>query len=223
MNTANVAIKLGAPPEVADALAKCCTHYGISSLLEKGHFLGQMAQESQNYTKVVENMRYSAKRMAEVWPGRYATEVSKRLPTKQRMPNPKAIALAQAGEQAIANDVYGGRMGNIKPGDGWNFRGQGFKMITGRDNVTAYSYATYGDDRVVKDPSMLQRLPDSVFSGGWYWKKNKIGPYANKNDGLAVGRLINIGTLDTNLIPIGNSQRLAKTELAIKFFQEFDR
>lgn len=223
MSTETVAIKLGASPDIAKALEDCCIHYEISTILEKAHFLGQMAQESQGYTKVVENMKYSAKRMAEVWPGRYATEATRRLPTKQRMPNSKAIALAQAGERAIANDVYGGRMGNIKPGDGWNFRGQGFKMITGRDNVTAYSHDTYGDDRVVKDPSMLQRLPDSVFSGGWYWKKNKIGPHANKNDGLAVGRLVNIGTLNTSLIPIGNPQRLAKTALAIQFFKELDR
>lgn len=223
MSVEIVAIKLGAKPEIAKALAECCTRYGINTMLQQAHFLGQMAQESQGYSKVVENMKYSAKRMAEVWPGRYATAQTRRLPTKQRLPNPEAIALAKAGEVAIANDVYGGRMGNVKPNDGWDFRGQAFKMITGRANVTAYSRDTYGDDRVVNDPTMLQRLPDSVFSGGWFWKKNKIGPYADKNDSLSVGRLINIGRVNTTEIPIGHPERLAKTALAIQIFKDLNR
>ena len=222
MSTQIVAVKLGASVETAKALEDCCEKYGISTDLQKAHFLGQMAQESQGYSKVVENMKYSAKRMAEVWPNRYATKETKRLPIKQRLPNIKATALANAGEIAIANDVYGSRMGNFKPNDGWDFRGQGFKMVTGRDNVTAYSRDTYGDDRVVKNPIMLQRLPDSVYSGGWFWKTNKIGPYADKNDSLSVGRLINIGTLDTTSVPIGNAQRLAKTALAIQLFKELN-
>lgn len=218
MSTELVAIKLGASPEVAKALEDTCILYGITSTLQKAHFLGQMAQESQNYTKVVENMQYSAKRMAEVWSGRYATEQTRGLPAKQRLPNEKAKALAKAGEVAIANDVYGNRMGNTQPQDGWNFRGQAYKMITGRDNVTAYSQDTYGDDRVVRDPSMLQRLPDSVQSGGWFWKKNRIGQYADKNDHLSVGRLVNIGNVKSTAMPIGHDMRVAKTNQALVEF-----
>lgn len=220
MSTETVALKLGASPDVAKALEDCCIFYGITSTLQKAHFLGQMSQESQGYTRVVENMNYSAKRMAEVWPGRYATDATARLPMKQRLPNSHALVLAKAGARAIANDVYGGRMGNRLPNDGWTFRGQGFKMITGRDNVTAYSQDTYGDDRVVKDPTMLQRLPDSVYSGGWFWKTNRIGPHADRNDPLAVGRLINIGRLNTTAVPLGHAQRIAQTNLAMRLFTE---
>lgn len=221
MSTETVALRLGAPADVAKALEDCCIRYGITSTLQKAHFLGQMAQESQNYSKVVENMNYSAKRMAEVWPPRYATPETAKLPIKQRMPNAKAIALAKQGARAIANDVYGGRMGN-RPGtnDGWNYRGQAFKMITGLNNVRQYSFDTYGDDRVVKDPTMLQRLPDSVYSGGWFWKTNNIGPHADRDDAVAVGRLINIGTLSTTALPIGHAQRVANTERAKKLFKD---
>ena len=215
MSTETVALRLGASPEIAKALEDCCIHYGIESTLQKAHFLGQMAQESQNYSKVVENMNYSAKRMSEVWPGRYAVNGTK------GVPNAKAIALAKAGARAIANDVYGGRMGN-RPGtnDGWNYRGQAFKMITGLNNVRQYSFDTYGDDRVVKDPTMLQRLPDSVYSGGWFWKVNNIGPHADRDDALAVGRLINLGRLNTNAMPIGHAQRVAQTLRAKQLFKE---
>ena len=214
MSTETVALKLGASPEVALALENTCIRYGINSMLQKAHFLGQMAQESQGYTKVVENMRYSAERLSEVWPGRYAEGGVK------GVPNAKAKALVKAGEVAIANDVYGHRMGNMQPQDGWNFRGQGFKMITGRDNVTAYSQDTYGDDRVVRDPTMLHRLPDSVYSGGWFWKKNRAGIYADKNDALSVGRIINIGNVNSKAIPIGHDMRVAKTRQAIEEFNK---
>lgn len=220
MSTELVAMKLGAPAEVAKVIEDCCIRYEIVSTLEKAHFLGQMAQESQNYTRVVENMNYSAKRLAEVWPPRYATPETANLPEKQRLPNAKAIALAKEGARAIANDVYGGRMGNTLPNDGWNFRGQGHKMLTGRKNVTLYSFDTYGDDRVVRDPTMLQRLPDSVYSGGWFWKTNNIGPHAIRDDALAVGRLINIGTLNTTAMPNGHARRVEMTLLAKKFFKE---
>lgn len=218
MSTELVAIKLGASPAVAKALEDACIKYGITTMLQKAHFLGQMAQESMGYTKVSEVMGYSAKRLSEVWPGRYAKNGVK------GVPNDKAIALAKAGPKAIANDVYGSRMGNERDGinddDGWDFRGQGYKMITGFDNVLAYSMDTYGDDRVVKDPTMLQRLPDSVYSGGWFWKKNGAGVYADRNDHLSVGRIINIGNVKSKAMPIGHSLRVLKTNLAIAAFKE---
>ena len=225
MSTETVAMKLGATPEVAKALEDCCIKYGITTTLQKAHFLGQMAQESGNYSRVVENMNYSAKRMAEVWPGRYATPETARLPEKQRQPSTRAKDLAAKGARAIANDVYANRMGNGPPesGDGWKFRGQAFKMITGRDNVTRYSFDTYGDDRVVRDPTMLQRLPDSVYSGGWFWKINSLGRYADKNDALAVGRGINLGNPNSKAMPLGHTQRLANTNKAIQAFKEMSQ
>lgn len=225
MSTETVAIQLGASPEVAKALEDCCIRYGITSMLQKSHFLGQMAQESQNYSRVVENMNYSAKRMAEVWPSRYATAETRRLPEKQRMPTEKAIKLAKEGARAIANDVYANRMGNFGPasGDGWRYRGQGYKMITGANNTRAYSMDTYGDDRVLKDPTMLQRLPDSVYSGGWFWVKNNAGVYADDDNALAVGRIINIGDVNSTAMPIGHAARVANTLKAKRLFQEMVR
>lgn len=217
MSTEIVAEQLGASPEIAKALEDCCIRYGITTTLQKAHFLGQMAQESQNYTRVVENMNYSAKRMAEVWPNRYQEKGK-----PKGTPNAKAIHLAALGARAIANDVYANRMGNGGPetGDGWKYRGQGFKMITGADNTRAYSMDTYGDDRVLRDPTMLQRLPDSVYSGGWFWVKNRVGPYADRDDALAVGRIINIGNVNSSQMPIGHEQRVAATLKAKRLFQE---
>lgn len=213
--TQKAAIALGAPVDVAAALDKAVTLYGIKNAPE---FLGQMVVESKNFTAVVESMGYSAKRMAEVWPGRYATPATAKLPAKDRLPNAKAVSLARSGPQAIANDVYGGRMGNTAPNDGWLFRGQGYKQLTGKDNVRRYSLDTYGDDRVVRDPSMLQRLPDAVNSGAWYWKVNGIDRYGDNV--LAVSRAVNLGRVNTKAMPVGYDARVRATERARKLWRE---
>ena len=213
--TQKVAIALGAPAAVAAALDKAVTLYGIKNVPE---FLGQMIVESRDFTAVAENMGYSAKRMAEVWPGRYATPATAKMPAKDRLPNAKAVSLARSGPQAIANDVYGGRMGNTGPNDGWLFRGQGYKQLTGKDNVRRYSLDTYGDDRVVRDPAMLQRLPDAVNSGGWYWKVNGIDRYGDNV--LAVSRAVNLGRVNTKAMPVGYDARVRATERARKLWRE---
>lgn len=213
--TVKVAVALGAPAGVAEAIAKAVETYGIRNAPE---FIGQMVVESKNFTAVVENMGYSAKRMAEVWPGRYATPATAKLVARDRLPNAKAVALAKAGPQAIANDVYGGRMGNTAPNDGWLFRGQGYKQLTGKDNVRRYSLDTYGDDRVVRDPSMLQRLPDAVNSGAWYWKVNGIDRYGDNV--LAVSRAVNLGRVNTKAMPVGYDARVRATEKAQKLWRE---
>ena len=65
-------------------------------------FLATCAVES-NFTKLVENMNYSAKRLADVWPKRFKGEDGK--------PNNLALKIANNTE-AIANVVYANRMGN---------------------------------------------------------------------------------------------------------------
>ena len=202
-----VAASLGAPANVADAIANAVTLYGIKNVPE---FIGQMVVESKDFTAVVEDMNYSAQRMAEVWPARYAVD-RKAVPKR---PNSKALRLAAAGARAIANDVYGGRMGNTAPNDGWLFRGQGYKQLTGKDNVRRYSLDTYGDDRVLQDPTMLQRLPDSVNSGGWFWKVNGIDRYGT--DVLKISKAVNLGTVATKAMPNGYTERVAATDKARK-------
>lgn len=83
-------------------------------------FLGQVLHESAGLTQFSENLNYSAERLCAVWPGRFPT-----------------LAAAQPfarNPQALANKVYGGRMGNTEPGDGWRYRGRGPIQLTGKDN-----------------------------------------------------------------------------------------
>ncbi len=110
---------------LAPALAAACAaHLPANDIADSGlslaHWLGQNAHESEGFRRLEENLNYSPERMMGVWPSRFPT---------------LAAAAPFAGKPALlAERVYGGRMGNRMPGDGWKFRGRGVKMITGRDN-----------------------------------------------------------------------------------------
>lgn len=190
MSTETVAIKMGASPEHALRLEEACLRFGITTTLEKCHFLGNIYHESSGFRRTRENMNYSAKRLAEVWPYRYAANPAAR----QNDRRPNALALEIGGKpDRIAELTYGGRMGNVHPGDGWKFIGRGDKQLTGRDNYTAYSRAMYGDDRIVDEPHRLERPPDSTLSAGWYWQWRRCGPAARADNVREVRRLINGG------------------------------
>jgi putative chitinase len=66
----------------------------------------------------LENMKYSAARICQVWPSRFPTVAS--------------AAPYANNPQKLANKVYGGRMGNTGPNDGWLYRGAGIPQITGK-------------------------------------------------------------------------------------------
>lgn len=117
------------PPRAATMAAllnSVCPKYGIDTLDKFHEFLANVVQESGEFAHKVENMRYrSAMRIREIWPSRFKTEEAARPYAN----NP----------EALANLVYGGRMGNVQPGDGWRFRGGGFIGLTGREVYTRYA------------------------------------------------------------------------------------
>ncbi len=105
---------------------------GLTTAARIAAFVSNCANESGGFSVWVENLNYSAARMAAVWPGRYADANGK--------PNAKALKLA-GDPVAFANDVYGARMGNERDGiadnDGFDYRGLGPLQTTGFDNFAA--------------------------------------------------------------------------------------
>ena len=84
-------------------------------------FLAQVAYESSHFNVVEENLSYSAQRLVAVWPLRFAS-ITAATPYAHNPP-------------ALANRVYGGRLGNVVgTNDGWVFRGRGLIQLTGRAN-----------------------------------------------------------------------------------------
>lgn len=73
---------------------------------------------------ITENLRYSARRLTQVWPSRFPTIDH----AKPYADNP----------EKLGNAVYGSRLGNGCC-DGYKFRGRGFIQITGADNYRKFS------------------------------------------------------------------------------------
>ena len=108
-------------------------------------FMGQVLHESAMLEKLEEGLYYkTAGRLIATWPTRFKTPEDE-LPYLR---NP----------EALANKVYGGRMGNINAGDGWKFRGSGLIQVTGADNFHALQNAT---GVAVFDNPYLLRQPTS--------------------------------------------------------------
>lgn len=116
---------------------------------------------------VTENLSYTAARIRQVWPTRFASVAA----AEPFARNPRALA----------NKVYNGRMGNrLNSDDGWTYRGRGLPQITGRANyekadqrLKALGYLSPGQSLVTSPELALH--PDVAAailligaSEGWY-------------------------------------------------------
>lgn len=124
---------------------------------ELDDFLGQVIHESMGLTRMVENLDYSAERLVQVWPTRFPTVADARPYAR----NP----------EALANRVYGGRLGNRAPGDGWKYRGRGPLQITGRDNYIVVGDLVGQDLTVV--PELLEQ-PRYALEACIAWWEDRI-------------------------------------------------
>ncbi|MEM9317933.1 MAG: hypothetical protein AAGA70_02885 [Pseudomonadota bacterium] len=136
--------------EGADILAR----YGLTANPRRlSQFLAQISHESGGLRLKSESLNYSATRLTEVWPNRFPTE---------------ADAAPFAGnEEALGNEVYGGRLGNSEPGDGFRFRGRGMIQLTGRDNYKRFS-SLVGVD-LVTDPDRAADPKTALLVAAEFW------------------------------------------------------
>lgn len=105
---------------------------------------------------ISENLNYSAKRMTQVWPSRFPTVAS----AKPYANNP----------QKLANKVYGGRLGNDGPNDGWLYRGRGLAQITGNANYAKFGLAE-NPDAASEMATAVRILFDGMTKGMFTGKK----------------------------------------------------
>jgi putative chitinase len=112
-------LSLAKAGEYAPLLSVSMREFGVVSKKHRCSYLSQLAVESLQLTRWVENLNYSAHRLTQVWPGRF--------------PSIAAAAPYAMNPQALAEKVYGGRMGNTKAGDGWKYRGRFPIQATGGD------------------------------------------------------------------------------------------
>lgn len=172
--------------------------YAISATpLRVAHFLAQVLQESGALTRQFENLRYSPERLRVVWPRRF-------------MPlGPLDPAQYAYNAEKLANEVYGGRMGNTLPGDGYLYRGRGMLQLTGKDS---YERATTFLRLGASDAPDLAADPDVVVAAPWclqiasaQWCALGCNGAADRDDVAEVTWLINGGET-------GLAERIAWTD-----------
>lgn len=161
---------------LAEEINKQAAAFGLVDKGDLARFLANVCVETQGFTRLEENLNYSAKRLCQVWPTRFPTLAS----TRGFAGNP----------QALANKVYGGRLGNKgKSNAGWLYRGSGALQTTGYDNFAEVEKVT--GLPVTANPDMLRRPDLAVRSALIFWQRRKLN---GVSDIEAVRRVINGGT-----------------------------
>lgn len=177
---------MGATPadavRFADAIEDAAQLYEIDTPQRLAAFLAQIGHESQGLRRTSENLNYSASRLRVVWPSRFTES--------------QAVAM-EHNPEAIANHVYGGRMGNVNPGDGWRYRGRGLIQTTGRRNYEATTEELADKIGAVPDfvlqPDLLENPRWAALSAAAYWHSRHLNALADAGKLDAIGRAINGG------------------------------
>ena len=175
-------------PVVASMLDKAMAKWNIVQPVHQAHFLAQTAHESSLYTRREENLNYSAQGMAKTF------RIYFFLPPEEA--RGRADANRYVGNhEAMANLVYGGRMGNgVGPtGDGFKYRGRGWIQLTGRANYEAFAKAS--GVTVVTYPDWLLTDEGASMSAGWFWNMRNINAAVDTHSIAAVTRKINGGEI----------------------------
>lgn len=149
-------------------------------------FLANVGVESGGLTRLVEGLNYGAQGLANTWKTRFAVDPKAKL----KVPNELALRIARKPVE-IANNAYGGRMGNgpVESGDGWKYRGRGLLQITGKDNYAAAAIAL--GLPLVEEPERLEEPEAAARSAVWFFVKNGCVPLAEAGKIDNVVKIIN--------------------------------
>jgi putative chitinase len=178
----------------AGALNKHMAFYGINTPKRIAAFLAQIAHESGGFSRLVENLNYSADGLAKTWPKRFAVTKDQSEKSEGRLkagdPNHLAIEIERKPIQ-IANHVYANRNGNgdEASGDGWKFRGRGLIQLTFKNNYLSIRDKTGLD--IYNNPDLLLEPDAAVKSACAYWDLNKLNRF--ENDFISLRKAINGG------------------------------
>jgi putative chitinase len=196
MSLANTLTKLKISVDWVEPLEEVFHRYEINTPERQAAFIGQCAHESMNFTRLEENMNYSAEGLMKTWPSRFPTLES----AKPYHRNP----------EKIANKVYAGRMGNgpEETGEGWLYHGRGLIQLTGKDNYTLAGDALNMD--FIHSPDYVLVPKYAALTAGWYWNKRQLNKEADAKDYTGMTKKINGGTigLDDRIAHIKHAQEV---------------
>ena len=169
------------------ALNGAMERFEINTPQRAAAFLAQIAHESGEFQRLVENLSYTAARLCAVWPGRF--------------PNVAAAQPYERNPEALANFVYAKRLGNgdTASGDGWRFRGRGLIQLTGRGNYRACGAAVALP--LETEPERLEAPEAAALAAAQFWQSRGLNHLADDQnddnddaDFVSITKAINGGT-----------------------------
>ena len=157
-------------PELhASALEAARTTSSVTTPRRLGAFMGQVFVETGGFTSMVENLNYrDPARLDAIFSSVHGSDDAK--------------ALIRRGPEAIANRVYANRLGNgdEASGDGWRYRGSGYKQLTGRTNYREIGGIVKldleGNPELAREPAAAARV---AFA---FWDARECSPLADLGD-----------------------------------------
>lgn len=137
----------------------------ISALQDRGitdekaikNVLAQVQAESGFVPQSEQIERYTAKNLFDMYGEGNKAGNKVRFKTMK-----EAEALVSQGPQAVAETIYGGRMGNVEQGDAYKYRGRGYIQLTGREAYRRVGQAIGVDleanPDLANDPEIAARI-----------------------------------------------------------------
>lgn len=166
------------PDAHARALEAARIHSSVDTPRRLCHFMGQVFVETGGIAHMIENLNYrNPARLDAIF--RAVRGIA------------DAKALIARGPEAIANRVYANRLGNGNEasGDGWRYRGSGYKQLTGRANYRNIGCMVgidlEGDPELAREPEAAARV---AFA---FWDACRCSPLADAGDPETITARIN--------------------------------
>jgi len=170
--------KIKDPERHASALEDARQTGSVTTPRRLCQFLGQVFVETGGFASMVENLNYKdPARLDGIFSAVHGSD--------------DAQALIRRGPEAIANRVYANRLGNgdEASGDGWRYRGSGYKQLTGRTNYRdigdIVNLDLEGNPELAREPAAAARI---AFA---FWDARECSPLADLGDVEGVTEKIN--------------------------------
>lgn len=181
--------------ERAESLLVTAYRSGITDAKELANFMGQMQHESQNFSRLEENLNYRGSVLWDTFKGGGTVPPRNGL-TEKEAGELSAIEDPQQRQQAIANKIYGGKwggrsLGNTEPDDGYQYRGRGYMQLTGRGNYAEYQRKTGLD--LINQPHLAANPANAETLAVRYWKDNVQPKTSDRTSVTDAGSIINTG------------------------------
>jgi len=154
--------------------------FEVNTIARRAAFLAQYAWETQNFTRLVENLMYTtAEQLRAVHPHDF-----------DKLDVDDAWGYIRQPER-IANRVYAHQNGNgdEASGDGWKYRGRGLPHVTGLGNYIRM--AGWLNLDLVNRPELLENEVYAARAGGAYWLHEGCNQLVDRDDFAGVTRRIN--------------------------------